>query len=417
MELNFILKESGLESYRAIFETEWELSENESAKIMPYCSESYIREYGNMTGLEVDSIKTLIRIGDTIEKSPVLFRLFVHFHYLLFIFYGYPKRIGADFPDMKSVLGNDGPGFLLLLAFSGIPLGYDLYKNRGLPENVARDSFRDLSVWCRYFEKNYGYTGLTPRILNWEMGFLRGDFFRLGRLQFTLKFFTGKIRVYRNNRNNELTALAAEGITFNSDGQIDGVNSFYDKEKAWESVWFSNNLMVKGNPISPHGYAINKTVELDLQYWEEVLSPGDLIVDTHIPEDGPMTMEACSESFKTASDFFSEYFPERPFKAFDCHSWFLDIQYQKILPASSNILKFQNKLYLYPVESGGDDSYWRIFGADGIKTGIDKVPRKTSMQKKVAEFIEEGGHLRSGGGFLFPEDLFKTIAGGKPPAI
>jgi len=45
------------------------------------------------------------------------------------------------------------------------------------------------------------------------------------------------------------------GITFNPDGQIDGVNGFYDKDKNWKSVWFCNNLMLKGNPISPHGYA------------------------------------------------------------------------------------------------------------------------------------------------------------------
>jgi len=125
-------------------------------------------------------------------------------------------------------------------------------------------------------------------------------------------------------------------------------------------------------------------------------------MDTHIPEDGPMSIEACTESFEMVLIFFSKYFSERPFKAFDCHSWFLDNQYQKILAASSNIVKFQNRLYLYPTESDGDDSYWRIFGADGIKKGIENVPRKTSMQKKVAEFIENGGYLRSGGGFLIP---------------
>ena len=58
-----------------------------------------------------------------------------------------------------------------------------------------------------------------------------------------------------------------------------------------------------------------------------------------------MDFEACGESMRTALAFFPRHFPERlPAVAFVCSTWFFDAQYQQILPATSNIVRFQREL-------------------------------------------------------------------------
>ena len=103
--------------------------------------------------------------------------------------------------------------------------------------------------------------------------------------------------------------------------------------------------------------------------------------------------------------FFRQDRPEEKIRGFSCLSWMLDPQYEFLLKPNSRILAFMRQYYLFPIAEGGADALWRIFGEDGLRDGIASAPRHTSMQRKVAEFIERGGKLRSGGGFLLPEEL------------
>ena len=70
--------------------------------------------------------------------------------------------------------------------------------------------------------------------------------------------------------------------------------------------------------------ALNREVTLPLKDWQQVLAPGDGVLDTHIPGGGKMGPEACRDTMARALDFFPRYFPERPFVGFACGSWIVD---------------------------------------------------------------------------------------------
>ena len=156
---------------------------------------------------------------------------------------------------------------------------------------------------------------------------------------------------------------------------------------------------VSGYGVSPDGLVSAEKITLDKSHWEEVLRPGDTVINLHIPADGPLDVEACRASCRRMKDFYVEKLGVEP-KAFVCESWLLDPMFSRLMPADSNILAFQRMGYLLPWP-GASELVVRVFGVNGI----DAVPHNTRMRKIFAEFIREGGRTRNGAFFFFPEDL------------
>ena len=75
-------------------------------------------------------------------------------------------------------------------------------------------------------------------------------------------------------------------------------------------------------------------------YPEHGISEHDGTLDVHIPADGRLDIEECGRSFEAARKFYAEYFPEKQYTYFNCHSWLLDETLKKYLPKESNIIRF-----------------------------------------------------------------------------
>ncbi len=403
IKLETILKDLSLEEYRELLTRNW----NCSLSLMEnteFLTEDYIVENARLAEIDADFIPAIISTAGKIGNSESFKRLFMHCHYLLFISQDVPDDIAKRIPDMKNVLNDEAFTCNLLLALSGIKISKKYFSSMDMPADVVSGAFRDISLWVSHNYRNSGCIGLSLKDLNWERCLMRGDLFRLGRLQFNMRPFLGEIIVFRNKNTNQVQALAQDGISINSSGRYDGVNGVFDNE-AWTSDLTYYRKQVIGNPVSSDGYVSSENICLDLLEWDEVLTKNDPVLDIHIPAGENMTMEKCADSINYSIKFFAKYFPDKDYKGWACSCWFLDNQLEKILPESSNIIKFQRELYLYPVKAGGEESYRRIFGERGIKDGIENIPRKSSMQKAVASFLEQGGKLRSGGGFFLKEDM------------
>ena len=145
---------------------------------------------------------------------------------------------------------------------------------------------------------------------------------------------------------------------------------------------------------------------------QEILAPGDAVINLHIPEDGPMDLAACGASMRRMADFFAVWKPQYDWKGFLCESWLLDRQLRPLLPKSSNILKFQNLGPHYRMHET-DDTFFRIFGyADP-----GALPESTSLQRGAAEFLRRGGKFMEEGMFISRQaveaadfDLAKMVA-------
>ena len=116
-----------------------------------------------------------------------------------------------------------------------------------------------------------------------------------------------------------------------------------------------------------------------------------------------MAYDACGESLRQAMEFFPTHFPDRPFIGFDCISWILDAQFEQLLPPTSNLVRFQQELYLFPIRGVHDTAVGHVFGRQGDEAR--DLPRQTTMQRAFAGHIQRGGRFRGGGGFLLAEDF------------
>ena len=166
---------------------------------------------------------------------------------------------------------------------------------------------------------------------------------------------------------------------------------------SWYGAFFHDNLMALGR----FQYRMR---HLPLQEGESLNICGktytaeDKIVDFHIPSSGPMTREACMDSFRRAYDMFSEQRIGGVLPMF-CGSWLLYPDYEEVFSASPNILAFRNDFTIFDVHSQEHFSdSWRVFGTD--ETDIEKLPERTSMQRNFKTYMKHHTCFGSGCGIV-----------------
>jgi hypothetical protein len=148
------------------------------------------------------------------------------------------------------------------------------------------------------------------------------------------------------------------------------------------------------------------------------IAEGEVFLDVHIPEDGPLTEAACDESFAAARDFFArrsyaelrpeERSPEEPgqpdsghrprARYFACSSWLLDPGLLEILPADSNIVRFQRRFELLP---GGATETSTVFEFAFDRPDLDRtrdpnlegLPQNTGLERALVEHYRAGGRI------------------------
>jgi hypothetical protein len=119
----------------------------------------------------------------------------------------------------------------------------------------------------------------------------------------------------------------------------------------------------------------------------------------HIPESGPLTGEACDDSFARAQPFFARHFPETPARIGVCASWLLDPQLAEYLAPESNIMRFQRRFTLVGDGSDGDADVLR-FVFHRIAPNIDDLPQRTTLERAIVAHLRAGKHWQSRTGWL-----------------
>ncbi|WP_245601735.1 acyltransferase domain-containing protein [Hamadaea tsunoensis] len=122
---------------------------------------------------------------------------------------------------------------------------------------------------------------------------------------------------------------------------------------------------------------------------------GSVEIGLHIPDAGPLTPETVDASLDEARAFFPRHFPDEAYTVFSCGSWLLDPQLLEYLPASSNIVKFQQRFELeaYEEPEGIDaDVEVRRFVFRNLTTPLDQLPRDTVLRRAVIDHLNAGRH-------------------------
>ena len=307
-----------------------------------------------------------------------------------------------------------------------VPKTIQIAEENNISESILTDTLGDIGVWVRNYKKNTGNWGTAEQ--GWLENHVNGRLFKVGRLQFIPKMYNWNFRVFRNKNENNVIALTKDEEDYRSDGQVNGTNGIYDREKNFKgSSQICDNdgkPYVIGTLISPYGYAVNRIVRLDMNLWREELPQGTLVLELHIQQKENFDAEACRVSFERIRDFANSHYKmlakiagvsdekinkaANPFVAFVCSSWLLDAQIGKIMPSSSNIVQFLREFYLLPYQSHDNQTLERVFEATPETFNPSKPnanQTKTGLQRAIIEFMNNGGRMRSNMGFILLEDL------------
>ncbi|MBN1671519.1 MAG: DUF5596 domain-containing protein [Kiritimatiellae bacterium] len=405
MNLQTTARKLGIEDAADVFREDWDaIQQTLPAGGPPFLQPEQIARDCETVLLPADMAQAVAAAAQRVAANDALSALAWYCHCRLFG----ERPVRPEFkswPLPTHALDRDAGLFYVLVLLSGIPSMQRIHREREIPADVIRDTVADLKRCLEtedYFLRT-GHWGISQNIFGWLMHSWRGDLYHLGRLQFKHGPFTGRLRAFRHRRARAVLALAEDGVAFRADGQMD-VAGQEGAPDGWTSTLEISDTAIAGFPIDPRGFAVHRRLRLPASEWEPALLPNDRILEIHIPAGPPpMDYDACGESLRRALAFFPKYFPDRPFKAFVCSSWILDPQFEALLKPESNLVRFQKEVYLYPLRGGGTTMIWQVFGLR-VKD-IRSAPRKTSMQRALAEHVEKGGRFRSGGCFLFPADF------------
>ncbi|HEX6971495.1 MAG TPA: acyltransferase domain-containing protein [Limnochordia bacterium] len=405
MDLNDVLRTLRLEPHAETLTPEWEAAQRVRPERLPFLDPAFIARAARAIQLPPEPAELLLTIGRLVEQQPALSALAWYCHFCLFEHAGHSRRLIGRWPSLAGVLPEAGDLFYLLVLLSGLPRVEAFHRERAIPRDIVQATLADASLWVEEYRREHGRWGLAPRLLNWLMNHFRGELYRLGRLQFAPGPFWGDLVAYRHRKTRAVLALSAAGIRYRSDGQIDGAGGVRDPEGAWIAELEVTDSEVVGYPIAPTGAAVRRPVRLSLAEWQRVLSRGDPALHIHVPAGSPMDFAACGDSFRAALDFFPRYFPDRPFTAFCCGSWFLDPQFERLLPAHSNIVRFLQEMYVFPIASDERSALERVFGFGRVPSDLRQAPRDTTLRRAIIDHLLGGGHLHGGGAFLLVDDL------------
>jgi len=373
----------------------------ESGDVMPvglpaFLRPEEIRSAREYCGLREDLDPLLEGVARRIAARPALSRLAWHAYFRL-----YHRTEGGfeRWPGLSGALGDEGGAFYLLISLAMVPLVRAKHRELEVPEDVTRDTCLEVRCFCDNHETGHGRPGIMRGQLFWLRHYVSGTLFRLGRFEYMVRPFHGRLEAYRHRETRQVIALAQDGVGFDADGFIPRG----DDPPEWTATLEHSEDAVVGHVISPRGYAVQHQMRLDTSEWECVLRPGDGTLDMHIPSGGNMTPRSCLDSMRRACGFFPRYFPERKHVAIACGSWIFNTQFEGWLGDDSNLVRFLRELYLFPITYGGRDGLFFVFCREDVDPAT--APRDTALQRAMLDQIAAGKPLRASGMFTFEEDL------------
>jgi hypothetical protein len=188
-------------------------------------------------------------------------------------------------------------------------------------------------------------------------------------------------------RTDEVVALAEAGEPFSDEGVGVGTHT-------WVSTLVETEDAITGTPIHPRGIALRQVARLPRDEWRLVLKPGDPILDLHVPDAEPLTIDALRDAHTQATTFFDQYYPEHHFIAYLCDSWLFSPLLEEMLGPDSNIVRWQHEGYLLPDDSEGEDL---------VELAV--APRDTRLRRALIAHLEQGKLLYSGRYLFLRQDL------------
>ncbi len=127
----------------------------------------------------------------------------------------------------------------------------------------------------------------------------------------------------------------------------------------------------------------------ELEY--EFIDGDERFISIHIPGDARLDAKNVQKSFEEYRSFLEKYYPDWLDVDWYCESWMMSPALEKLLDDNSNVLQFNR---LFEIESVDYDSLGALdWVYPGEKPVFEELSEKTSLQRKMKQFLLDGGKV------------------------
>lgn len=367
---------------------------------LPFLDLSAIPARRAAAGLSAERDAILLEVAATVGADKALSCFAWYLHWRVFVAPEHGVPWGA--PALLERLGKMAGAFYALLALEFVPRLTAWHQRLGYPMGVTTQTLQQLSSFESNHIRGRGSPGIYESQFPWLANYLVQPYIRLGRFEYQLHPYRGGVSVWKRKADGQVLALAEDGVRVDGEGLCLAADA--PATSGWTARLTESATAINGFPVDPTGRILHEPVHLDPAAWTPCFRKGSTVLDLHIPAGGGMEWDAMVDSFQQALDFFARHHSDQPFAALVVSTWFMDPQLAELLPAGANPIKLQRAVYLYPVQPS-PDGLWFVFLRKAGKDDLAGLPRDTSLQRRLATFLESGRTWHGGGMFLLSEDM------------
>lgn len=135
----------------------------------------------------------------------------------------------------------------------------------------------------------------------------------------------------------------------------------------------------------------------ELEY-EMKINKDKKYISVHIPSDAILKIDKVKESIKESYEFFEKYYPDYHKVEYVCSSWLLSSDLNKVLPVTSNILKFKNLFNIMSENYNSTGFIKWIYKTD--YTDFNELPEDTTLQRNLKQYLLAGNSISVAYGIL-----------------
>ncbi len=364
---------------------------------LPFLDREHLPARLKAARLSEDHVEALAAVAAEVEKDAGLSAFAWYMHWRVFV--TPEKGIPWGAPSLLERLAKQAGLFYQLLSLEWPPRLRAYHEKLGYPAEVTHDTLVQIPSYEENHKRGRGSPGIYENQFPWLATYISMPYMKLGRFEYQLHPYGGGVCLWRRAKDGAVLVLAEDGTRVGDDGLRP-----VGEESAWTASLKETDDAVTGFPVDPKGYYVKKEVRLPRPDWAPYLKKGETVLDLHIPAGGKMDWDSIVDSFKRAPEFFKKHHADQPWKALIVTTWFMDPRLSKILAEDSNPMLLQRASYLYPCWPD-PDSLWFMFLCPMKGADPAKLPRDTSIQRKLAEFLEKGNTWHSGSFLILPEHV------------
>ena len=284
--------------------------------------------------------------------------------------------------DMTDEQNDTLPIFGLLYC---VPKMIGELKKKGLTDEIIHDTCNMFENQMQDFIDLNGHYGISDYVA-WMKRFLDCKIIRIGRFNFEYgKAFSNRYVFY----NGERLEVFSENITYHSSGKMLGSVGCLDENGSFTPDVKETDDEFIGCPLH-NGFCEKTPVALKKSEWKKIISPGDPVIHLHIPSGGRLDpVEGEKDILRAYSIFKKSYGQVNGLMA---ESWIMSEELVELIGKPSGLTWFARLFRTFPFKCRGNDVFEYLYLLPP-STPLETLPEKSSLQKKVKDYLIKGNHI------------------------